>query len=328
MLKMDLYIHSVGVVAPSADMPVSDNKRLALEPDYTQWIPPNQLRRTSKAVRMGIGAAKLCTTATKCENPDAISLGTAMGCLKDTEVFLSKMVSQDEKMLTPTSFIQSTHNTVGGQIALLMGCNGHNMTYVQRGHSFEHALINAKLYLQDHPGQTVLAGGIDELTPSSHLLMQRAGVYTDLAATKGAIAGEGASFFLVNEKASGALARLTALRLLSSERSGDAITALKEFLGQTTPEFLLMGDPKSPGTANFYAKVYPLFPDAKIICFKDTCGEYPTASAYALSVIVEEMNADNLQDNNNAELSHPKYRTGLIINNYCDDYSFMLIESL
>src|SRR5690606_27841623 len=105
--------------------------------------------------------------------------------------FLSKMTEQKEQMLTPTAFIQSTHNTVGGQIALVNGCNGPNLTYVHRGHSFEHALLHAYLYLRHHPDDTVLAGGIDELTPTSEAILKRFGVTDN---------GEGACFFTVNTK--------------------------------------------------------------------------------------------------------------------------------
>src|SRR5690606_8434401 len=131
----------------------------AREPDYTGLIPPMQLRRMSKAVRIGIGAANACLAGKK---PDAIAVGTALGCLQDTEVFLNKMVTQDERMLTPTAFIPSTLNTVAGQIALLTGCHGYNATISQRGHSFEGAVIGAALYLTGRPEHTVLCGGVDE----------------------------------------------------------------------------------------------------------------------------------------------------------------------
>ena len=52
--------------------------------------------------------------------PDAIITGTGLGCLEDTEKFLTAMVTNKEEFLTPTSFIQSTHNTVSAQIALLL----------------------------------------------------------------------------------------------------------------------------------------------------------------------------------------------------------------
>ena len=53
-----------------------------------------------------------------------------------------------KNILTPTSFIQSTHNTVGGQIALELQCKGYNFTYVHGSNSFESALLDAKLQLE------------------------------------------------------------------------------------------------------------------------------------------------------------------------------------
>ena len=52
-----------------------------------------------------------------------------------------------KNILTPTSFIQSTHNTVGGQIALGLECKGYNFTYVHASISFESALLDAQLQL-------------------------------------------------------------------------------------------------------------------------------------------------------------------------------------
>ncbi|MBS1782748.1 MAG: beta-ketoacyl synthase chain length factor, partial [Bacteroidetes bacterium] len=154
---MELYINGIGVlsaagISSTENFPseILGNEAAHLtcqEPDYREYIPPMQLRRMSKAVRMGIGSAKLCLADAFLQKPDALSVGTALGCLHDTEIFLSKMVEQNEQMLSPTAFIQSTHNTVAGQIALLTGSNGHNLTFAHRGHSFEHALLNAKLYL-------------------------------------------------------------------------------------------------------------------------------------------------------------------------------------
>src|SRR4051812_13107926 len=108
---MDLYIHSVGIISPAGDSrdeaflstaPAYDTERLLCnELDYSAFIPPMQLRRMSKAVRMGVAASAICMQAAG-EKPDAISVGTGMGCLHDTEQFLSKMVAQEEQMLTPT----------------------------------------------------------------------------------------------------------------------------------------------------------------------------------------------------------------------------------
>ena len=68
---------------------------------------------------------------------------TGLGCLEDTEKFLSSIYTNEEKLLNPTPFIQSTHNTVAGAIALAIKCHGYNATYTHRGFSFESALEDA-----------------------------------------------------------------------------------------------------------------------------------------------------------------------------------------
>src|SRR5687768_8719189 len=110
---MELYISSTGILSAVGDNSKDDfleqapdynnSSLLCKEPDYTSYIPPMQLRRMSKAVRMGIGASKIALEKAAIEKPGALSVGTALGCLQDTETFLSKMVEQQEQMLTPTA---------------------------------------------------------------------------------------------------------------------------------------------------------------------------------------------------------------------------------
>jgi hypothetical protein len=332
MLNLDLYLHSAGLIAPAADVPLdAANKKLAAEPDYTPWIPPMQLRRTSKVVRMGIGAARLCIDASGIKQPDAISIGTAMGCLQDTEVFLSKMVAQDEKMLTPTAFIQSTHNTVGGQIALLMGCFGHNMTFVHRGHSFEHAVVNTKLYLQQHTGQTVLAGGIDELTPSSHILMQRKGFYKSDYNQKGVIAGEGAAFFALNEHPDGAIFKVKKLHLFSTHDPARALAEATRFLEQESVSALriqvaLLGNCGDDRDTTFYTPLNTLLPSERTAGFKNLCGEYATAIAYALAMLAVGYRDGHFADGFLPGVI-PAAGNLLLVNHFCDDYAIWLLEA-
>lgn len=51
---------------------------------------------------------------------DAIITATGLGCLADTEKFMNALMDNREQMLNPTAFIQSTFNTVGAQLALLL----------------------------------------------------------------------------------------------------------------------------------------------------------------------------------------------------------------
>jgi 3-oxoacyl-[acyl-carrier-protein] synthase II len=95
----------------------------AIEPDYKQYIDPKQIRRMSHVIKMGVAAAQECLSNAQVEMPGAIVTGTAFGCLEDTYTFLGRIIEMDEEMLPPTAFIQSTHNTVGAQVALMLKCH-------------------------------------------------------------------------------------------------------------------------------------------------------------------------------------------------------------
>lgn len=307
---MDIYIHSAGIISAAGDNsneaflaspPVYDADRLLCDGiDYTAYIPAMQLRRMSKAVRMGVVAAKICMQRAGIEKPEAISIGTGLGCLNDTEHFLSKMVTQDEQMLTPTSFIQSTHNTVGGQIALLAGCHGHNLTFVQRGHSFENAVINAALYLDENPGDNLLAGGIDELTDTSLAVLKRAGVYSAeprgpesiLHHTRpGSIAGEGAGFLLMTRSAKPGALCIKGLSLFVTKDTGVALRKVNDFLQQqqltgSDIDLVMLGTNGDGKYEPFYHQLEQgIFENNSKAAFKHLSGEYPTASAFALALL-------------------------------------------
>ena len=127
----------------------------AIEPDYKEFIDPKQARRMSHVIKMGIAAAKKCLADGNVEIPGAIITGTAYGCIEDTVNFLTRIVEQQEELLSPTAFIQSTHNTVAAQIALMLQCHSYNLTYVHKGVSFESALTDALMLLNEQEADNV-----------------------------------------------------------------------------------------------------------------------------------------------------------------------------
>jgi 3-oxoacyl-[acyl-carrier-protein] synthase II len=131
----------------------------------------------SRVIKMGVTTALGCLQEAGEKDPGAIITGTAYGCLEDTETFLTQAIERNEEMPPPTPFIQSTHNTVGAQIALLLKCNQYNNTFAQGGASFENALLDAMLLLKEEEAKTVLAGSVDELTNTSYNLLKRFGLY-------------------------------------------------------------------------------------------------------------------------------------------------------
>jgi 3-oxoacyl-(acyl-carrier-protein) synthase len=178
-------------------------------PAYKDYISPTAIRRMAKGVKNGIVASALAMKEAGIENPDAIITGTGLGCTEDSDKFLRAMIDNNEQFLTPTSFIQSTHNTVGSQIALGLQCKAYNFTYVNAAVSFESALIDAKLQLEDGEANTILIGGIDEMNDYTASLYKLAGFikkddegpYGILdSETKGVVYSEGATFFVLEDQ--------------------------------------------------------------------------------------------------------------------------------
>jgi 3-oxoacyl-[acyl-carrier-protein] synthase II len=230
---MKIYIRSSSCVSPQntfgnddflSDIVEYTGTRLsAIEPDYKEFIDPRLIRRMSHIVKMGVAAAKDCLNQSNTEMPGAIITGTALGCIEDTVTFLTRIIELNEEMLPPTAFIQSTHNTVAAQIALMLKCHQYNNTFVHKGISFESALFDAVMLLKEQEADNILVGGTEELVDASFTVLTRLGLYKrwpvsnlELLSTesKGTIGGEGAVFFLLTDKPSAKnLAELTAIKV-------------------------------------------------------------------------------------------------------------------
>jgi len=162
---MKAWIHGTAVILPEKD-----------NVNYEQWIDSRQLRRMSNVMKFGVAAALMALKNAGVEKPDAIIAGTGLGCLQDTGTFLTQLVRENEGVLNPTPFMQSTHNTIASTIAIMLQCDGYNCTYTQNEFSFEHALIDAMLQLELKPDQKILVGGFDEATEDSRLIFERLGI--------------------------------------------------------------------------------------------------------------------------------------------------------
>ncbi len=310
---MTIFIRATGNISPQqtfgyipgktpllTDTVVQTGNRLhCTEPDYLQYIDAKFIRRMSRIIKMGTAAAMECLQAASVQNPDAITMGTAYGCLEDTGIFLKKMVEQNEEMLTPTAFIQSTHNTIGAQIALLLQCHNYNNTFVHRGFSFESALQDAIMLLHENTATNVLTGAADEITAYSHDILSRFGLYKkepianiDLYNTSsaGTIAGEGAAFFLLSSQASpNDYAVLNAIHTLYKPAGvteiKNAVLSFLEEQSVTIQDIDLVITGKNGHAADdtiYDTLTNTVFTNTPVAQYKHLCGEYPTSTAFAL----------------------------------------------
>jgi 3-oxoacyl-(acyl-carrier-protein) synthase len=304
-----MYIRATGNISPQKTFghppfpaePVEySGSRLACsEPDYKEIIDAKLIRRMSRIIRMGVAAAMECLQEAAVMQPGAIITGTAYGCLEDTGLFLTKMIEFNEELLTPTAFIQSTHNTIGAQIGLMLQCNNYNNTFVHRGFSFESALLDGMMLLKEKEVANVLIGAVDEITEISHTILSRFGFYKQgpvsnlelyQSESKGTIAGEGASFFLLaNEQSTTDYAKLDGLKTFYKPASLKEVEdQILSFLADhsITPadvDLVITGKNGDPGSDKIFDQLkQTVLSKNKLINYKHLCGEYPTSAAFAL----------------------------------------------
>jgi 3-oxoacyl-[acyl-carrier-protein] synthase II len=270
-----------------------------IEPQYNSLIDPMASRRMSRIMKMGLATALKCLNEAGISIPDAVITGTGLGCIEDTEKFLGALYSNEEKLLNPTPFIQSTHNTVAATIAILLKCTGYNNTFSHRGFSFESALLDGLMILEEGSVNNVLVGGADELTLNSFNITNRLGFWKKEPVnnlrllnykSKGSLAGEGTAFFLLNNhKTNLSIAKILSVgTFYKPEGFAESERKISAFLATSPGEpdetdLVLMGQSgESNADRVYYHLQNTLFRNKPCAYFKHLCGEYDTSSAFAL----------------------------------------------
>jgi 3-oxoacyl-[acyl-carrier-protein] synthase-1 len=334
------YVNAFGLISPQPTTAEGDflfnclydgsaNCLRCIEPDYKKLIHPVQLRRISRILKLGLGAAQICLNNGGDIRPDAIVVGTGLACVNELETFLQSVLNENEQSLSPIPFINSSHNTVAAQISRMLKTQSYNNTYCHRGSSFESALVDALMLINGREAGHVLLGGIDEI--SEHYLTLLAGIGETV------MTGEGAGFFLLGKT--------------SNPRTYACITAAKTFYypksaplpeqeicafldeNRLSPDSIdtlvlgLNGNPDDDRIYRHWAK--NVFPSAsQLVSYKYLCGEYMTAGSFALALTACAIREGRFPESCllDKALSCKPERV-LILNHYRQqNYSFVLLE--
>ena len=300
----DCYINGIGCVSAqnsSEDFELENYQFLterithAHKPNYRDYIKPAMIRRMSTGVKMGVVAATLALKEANLETPDAIISGTGLGCSIDSDKFLKKIVDNNEEFLTPTAFIQSTHNTVGAQIALGIGCKAYNVSYVHNALSFESAMIDAQLMLNEGE-EKILFGGVDELGGYTTSLFDLIGhikkeefVENGIldSKTSGAIFSEGSQFFVLEGKKSDSsyakLMDVAVYNVLPKTEIEEKLTAFLDSNNVSISDIdvAVLGVNGDLDYDGIYADLQEsIFKNTQQVFYKQLSGEYNTASSF------------------------------------------------
>ncbi|BDD02131.1 beta-ketoacyl synthase chain length factor [Persicobacter psychrovividus] len=160
---------------------------------FKDYLSVGRLRRMSQILKVGNVAGITTVNEAALTCIDGVIVGTGLGCLTDTQKFLNQLIERNETALSPTAFIQSTHNTLAGQLGAHFKCHQHNQTIVQRQQTMQNIIIDAYLQLQGPSEKNILAGTVDELTEYSAQLIKK-------VENKDALLGQGASFFILSNQ--------------------------------------------------------------------------------------------------------------------------------
>ncbi|OVE58542.1 beta-ketoacyl synthase N-terminal-like domain-containing protein [Chryseobacterium mucoviscidosis] len=268
----------------------------AIEPVYKEFIPPAMIRRMSKTVKMSSVASQYALKEAGIENPDAIIVGTGMGCSQDSEKFLKNVLDNHEEFLTPTYFIQSTHNTVAGQIALGLQCHAYNFTYVNSSSSLEFSFLDGKLQINDGEAENVLVGSTDEQTERvmelyklNKTIKKEENLPVDFlnSKTEGVIWGEGASFFVLGkDKTESSYAQLTDIQITNKLDLEEAQQFIEDFLAKNNLtnkdiDAVILGFSGDVKSDVYYKNAMDLFENSALLYYKHLSGEFNTASGFS-----------------------------------------------
>lgn len=277
----------------SAGIKPLEKDQALLLPDFKTYINPALIRRMSEILRIGVACSKNALDIAGVSEPEAIITGTGLGCLYDTEKFLNHAITIEEGLIPPTSFIQSTHNTIAGQISLLLGNRSYNMTHTQNTASFERSLEDALLWLDDGLN-TVLVGAADEAIPQLNAIFAELGLGHLQLTT-------GASFFVLSKEQAGAKVAIKDVAVFAADHQDVMmhVTNVCAQNGLAADEIHLV---LHAGADQEQIGVF--FPHASATDYQQLSGVYATNVAFAMHLAVDLIEHDTIRSRNGDQVKN------------------------
>ena len=261
-----------------------------------QFIEPAKRRKLSRIQQMTLVAAKKALGAelNATTTPEKICavIGTGLGSLTDTAVFVENLILKDERAPRPALFTSSVHNSLASQVAIELKLSGLNSTPVQREISFETALWQGANELASGRAELALVGAADELNQYHLAAGMRRGWWK--GTSQRSLPGEGCALFTLGRMENSALplAFVSAIRIGRSENP-DAVaeanwileTLERDRIVPSEVDLLLTGTNGVPEQTEFYRALAAEFSrrighEVLLHGYQQVSGEHHSASAF------------------------------------------------
>lgn len=243
----------------------------------SRGLDPGLIRRLKQLPRMAMSLARQAVEEAR--PPSMVIMGTGWGALTETHDFLDRLYTTDEQFPSPTDFVGSVHNGPAGQVAIMLGATGANITTSGGDCSFEQALLAAELEVGH--GDAALVLGADEFQPRLSPLLEPS------LSPNGVPAEGGGALHLSREHTDGSC--LVRIPFLQGQADRNSIDALLHTLGGSTGlnrdlVLLLVGIPaaaRERGEAQLQRLIDLSQPSVPLVRYRDLTGEFASASALA-----------------------------------------------
>ncbi len=296
----------------------------SIDPSFKDYISPIEARRMGKILKRAIATSKEAIKASGLDSVDAIITGTGYGCIENTEFFLEALSKDGEQMLSPTYFMQSTHNTISSLVAIQTKNHGYNVTYAHKGISFDSALQDAVLQMRLGKINSALIGGHDELTETFYRILKKGG----MMGKDDEMCGEAAVSVVLSTKNDNYLCKLVNFNMLHKPTMEKLKAVAKDFQA----DYILTGISGNNKSDKLYlTETKELFGDAKLLKYKHIFGESFTSSGIAVYVAAHCLKAGKIPAHlfvNQTEICGKK-PSKILIFNHSDgnNYSLTLLKA-
>lgn len=213
---MTLSIVAFAAIAPAEGQDRGPQRVSPVE--APEWISKGALRRLSRLARLALPVVDTVIKTSKVVVDDTLGLvvGTGLADLDETLGFLQGLHSRGERFASPQMFQRSVHSAVAGELAIIYGLTGYNMTITQGLASGEAALFQAALAVSAGRCARCLCVAVDGVSDGLLTALAALGVSPESA-------GEGAAAVLLAkpEDADASCPRLHSVDLKAAERAHD-----------------------------------------------------------------------------------------------------------
>jgi 3-oxoacyl-(acyl-carrier-protein) synthase len=296
----------------------------SIDPSFKEYISPIEARRMGKILKRAIATSKEAMKASGLDSVDAIITGTGYGCIENTEVFLDALSKEGEQMLSPTYFMQSTHNTISSLVAIQLKNHGYNVTYAHKGISFDSAIQDAWIQMQLGKIKSALVGGHDEMTETFYSILKKGSVMGQ----DEEMCSEAAMSVVLGTEKRDSLCKLVNFKMLHKPSMDTLKAVVKDFQA----DYVLTGISGNHKSDEAYLnECKDLFGNSILLKYKHLFGESFTSSGIGMYVAAHCLKAGNIPAHLfvNKDETKGKKPHKILIFNHTDgnNYSLTLLEA-